>query len=174
MFGSKKTITDRVKESLTEYLDAKFEDYRGQIALDLSRGLASLAGLVAIWSLAIICMMFASITFALLLGWGFSFFMNSFAYILSFLLVAVGLLSFAYYILLHKEKYIEEPVFKIMAEALRKPEIWGIKDKQAKKEETTNQTTAQKTTASSNVIPPNIETTTTIDLPPTSLHEDID
>lgn len=119
MFGSKKSITDRVKDSLTDYLDDKFEDYRGQIALDLARGLGALAGLVALWSVAIILAMFVSIAIALLLGWAFSFFIATFAYVLSFLLVSIVLIAVAAYIIKHKEKYIERPVFEIMAKTLR-------------------------------------------------------
>ena len=119
MFGSKKSITDRVKESLTDYLDDKFEDYRGQIALDLARGIGALAGLVALWSVAIIAGMFFSIAIALLLGWAFSFFMESFAYTLSFLLVSMLLFAVAAFIIKHKEKYIVTPVFDLMATTLR-------------------------------------------------------
>jgi hypothetical protein len=119
MFGSKKSITDRVKDSLTDYLDVKFEDYRGQIALDLARGIGALAGLVAIWSVAIIAGMFFSIAIALLLGWAFSFFMESFAYTLSFLLVSIFLFALAAFIIKYKEKYIVTPVFDLMATTLR-------------------------------------------------------
>ncbi|BDS15532.1 phage holin family protein [Aureispira anguillae] len=177
MFGSKKTITDRVKETLTEYLDTKFDDYRGQIALDLARGLASLAGLIAIWTLAIVCLMFVSIALALLLGWIFSFFMSSFAYVLSFLLIAIVLLSVAYYILKHKEKYIEAPVFKIMSETLRSPETWGLENRSASdKEPKETETTPHKRSSSSptKVIPTRIERKSPpedIQLPPSN--EDI-
>ena len=141
MFGSKKTLTDRVRDTLTEYIDTKFEDYRGQISLDLARGLAALAGLIAIWTLAIVCLMFVSITFALLIGWALSFWMSSFAFVLSFLIVAVILLGAAFYILMNKEKYIEEPVFKIMAETLRSPETWGLGNKKSNsKKETAKKT----------------------------------
>jgi hypothetical protein len=119
MFGSKKSITNRVKDSLTDYLDVKFEDYRGQIALDLAKGIGELAGLVAIWSVAIIAGMFFSIAIALLLGWAFSFFMESFAYTLSFLLVSILLFFLAAFIIKHKEKYIITPVFDLMATSLR-------------------------------------------------------
>lgn len=119
MFGSKKSITDRVKDSLTDYLDDKFEDYRGQIALDLARGLGALAGLVALWSVAIIAGIFFSIAVALLLGWAFSFFIKSFAYALSFLLVSMILIAVAAYIIKYKEKYIVTPVFNIMSKTLR-------------------------------------------------------
>lgn len=119
MFGSKKSITDRVKDSLTDYLDDKFEDYRGQIALDLARGIGVLAGLVALWSVAIIAVMFFSIAVALLLGWVFSFFITTFAYALSFLLVSIVLIALAAFIIKHKEKYIVTPVFELMATTLR-------------------------------------------------------
>lgn len=128
MFGSKKSITDRVKDSLTDYLDDKFEDYRGQIALDLARGLGSLAGLVALWSVAVISVIFISIAIALLLGWAFSFFIQSFAYVLSFLIVAVILILAARYIVKHREQYIVTPVFEIMAKTLRSN--FGIDEEQ--------------------------------------------
>lgn len=119
MFGSKRSITDRVKESLTDYLDVKFEDYRGQIALDLARGIGALAGLVALWSVIIIAAMFFSFAFALFLGWVFSFFISTFAYALSFLLVSVILIGIAAFIIKHKEKYIVTPVFDLMSTTLR-------------------------------------------------------
>ncbi len=122
MFGSKKTITDRVKDSLTEYLDEKFDQYRSQIALDLSRGLGALAGLVALWSVAIISGIFSSITLALLIGWALSFLLGSGAYILSFGLLAILLLAGTYYLIKNKKRYIEQPVFDIMAALLRSPE----------------------------------------------------
>lgn len=119
MFGNKKSITNRVKESLTDYLDDKFEDYRGQIALDLARGIGALAGLVALWSAAIIAAMFFSFAFALFLGWVFSFFISTFAYALSFLLVSIILIGVAVFIIKHKEKYIVTPVFDLMSTTLR-------------------------------------------------------
>lgn len=122
MFGNKKTISDRIKEVLTEYIDTKFEDYRAQIALDLSNGLAALAGLIAIWTLAIVCVIFVSITMALLLGWLLSFWLYHFGYILSFLLIAGGLMGGAYWLLKNKKEYIEEPVFNIMSKTLRTEE----------------------------------------------------
>lgn len=153
MFGSKKTITDRVKDVLTEYLDDKFEDYRGQISLDLARGLASLAGLVAIWTLAIVCVVFVSIAFALLLGWALSFWMSSFAFVLSFLIVAVILLCSAFIILLNKEKLIEEPVFTIMAKTLRSPETWGLEDKKKDTPKDTKKTKPKDTSTKTKEAP---------------------
>ncbi len=124
MFGNKKqSWTEQLRVKITKYVDERFEDYRGQIAIDLARGLASLAGFVAIWTLAIVCLIFVAFTLALLLGWGFSFWMQDFAYVLSFLLVALALLGGAYFILKNKKEYIEEPVFKIMSESLRSSEM---------------------------------------------------
>lgn len=150
MFRNKKGITDRIKDVLTEYIDKKFEHYRGQIANDLAKGLASLAGLIAIWSLAIICLIFVSFTLALLLGWIFSFWMQSFAYVLSFLIVAVALLGTAFFVLINKEKYIEDPVFKIMSETLRNPETWGLE----KKPEPTPKSNTSNTTSTKSTPPP--------------------
>lgn len=133
MFGSKKTITDRAKNMVTDYIDTKFEDYRGQISLDLARGLAILAGLVAIWTLAIVCLMFVSISFGLLLGWVLSFWLDRFAFVLSFLIIASFLLAVAYYLLVNKKTYIEDPVFKIMAKALRSPNTSEFEQKKEDK-----------------------------------------
>lgn len=142
MFGSKKTITDRVKDVLTEYMDKKFDDYRGQIAMDLSRGLAGLAGLVAIWTLFIVCTMFGSFAIALLLGWVLSFWLSSLGFVISFIFIAIVLLSGAVYLFLHKEKYIEDHVYKVVSETLRNPDTWGIKDK-TKKEKTKESTVSE-------------------------------
>ena len=49
MFGNKKpSWTENLRVKITQYVDERFEEYRGQIAVDLARGLASLAGLIAI------------------------------------------------------------------------------------------------------------------------------
>lgn len=128
MFGSKKTITDRVKDSLTDYLDEKFDNYRGQIALDLSRGLAALAGLVALWSIAIVSGVFLAISLAFLLGWLLSFAMDSGSYVVSFGLMTVVIIAGTYYLIKNKDKYIEEPVFNIMSEMLRSPAILAPKE----------------------------------------------
>ncbi|MCP4441180.1 MAG: hypothetical protein GY810_19925 [Aureispira sp.] len=132
----KKNWTERLRERLTEYVDKRFEDYRGQIALDLSRGLAGLAGLVAIWTIGIICSVFVGIALALFLAWGLSFWIGQFAYIVSFFTIAIVFLGIAYFIIQHKEKYIEDPVFKIMSKTLRSPEFWGLEDKNEVKEAT--------------------------------------
>lgn len=128
MFGSKKTITDRVKDSLTDYLDEKFDNYRGQIALDLSRGLAALAGLIAVWSIAIISGIFLTVSMALLIGWLLSFAMPQGSYVVSFGLMAVGIFAGTYHLIKNKERYIEEPVFKLMSEMLRSPAILAPKE----------------------------------------------
>ena len=119
MFGSK--FTGRVKESLTDYLDEKFDDYRGQIVADVSKGLAVLAGLVVLLSLGIVCGVFLSIAMAALLGWMLSWSLGSLGYVLSFLLVGVVLFGGSYYLAQNKVRYIEAPIFKIVAKALRSP-----------------------------------------------------
>lgn len=119
MFGSK--FTGRVKDSLTQYLDEKFEDYRGQVALDLSKGLAVLAGLIAILSIAIVSVIFSVATLAILLGWLLSLVWTGPAYLVSFLFVTGILFGVAYFLIKNKKHYIEEPVFKIVAKALRSP-----------------------------------------------------
>lgn len=121
MFGNKKNITDRVKDSITEYIDEKFDQYRSQIAFDLSRGLAALAGLVALWSVAIISGIFLAITLALLIGWLLSFVMNEGAYLVSFGGMALTIIAGTYFLIKNKKQYIEDPVFKIMSNVLRAP-----------------------------------------------------
>ncbi|MCH2021132.1 MAG: phage holin family protein [Saprospiraceae bacterium] len=140
MFSNKKTLSDRLKEVLTDYIDSKFEDYRGHLANDLSKGLASLAGLVAIWSLAIVCLMFFSISIALLLGWAFTFWMSSFSYVFSFLIIAVLLLGISIYILKNIKKIIEDPVYKIMSISLNETQNQVSQNKEAiKKRKKTNE-----------------------------------
>jgi hypothetical protein len=121
MFGNKKNITDRVKDSVTEYIDEKFDQYRGQIAFDVSRGLAALAGLVALWSVAIISGIFLAITLALLIGWLLSFVMNEGAYLVSFGGMALTIIAGTYFLIKNRKQYIEDPVFKIMSNVLRAP-----------------------------------------------------
>jgi uncharacterized membrane protein YqjE len=122
MFNKNKlSWTDQLKDKITKYVDELFEEYRGQLSIDLSRGLAALAGLIALWTLAIVCVVFISITIALLIGWILSSYFQQFAYVLGFLLVALVLLGGAYYILQHRKKYIEQPVFNTMSKALRSP-----------------------------------------------------
>lgn len=128
MFGSKKTITDRVKDSLTGYLDEKFDDYRGQIASDLSRGLAALAGLVAVWSVVVISTIFLAISLAILIGWLLSFAMPSGSYAVSFSLMSIVIFASTYFLIKNKEHYIEKPVFNIMSELLRSPTVLVDKD----------------------------------------------
>lgn len=119
MFSGK--FTGRVKDSLTQYLDEKFDDYRGQVALDLSKGLAVLAGLITILSIAIISIIFSVATLAILLGWLLSLVWTGPTYLISFLSVTGVLFVGAYFLIKNKERYIEEPVFKIVAKALRSP-----------------------------------------------------
>lgn len=126
MFSSK--FTGKVKDSLTDYLDKKFDDYRGQIALDLSRGLAVLAGLIAILSLAIVSGVFMAITIALLLGWLLSLFWQGPTYIVSFLVIGATLFGGAAYLIKYKEHYIEEPVFRAVSKVLRSPDSLASKE----------------------------------------------
>ncbi len=122
MFGNKKTLADRLKEVLTEYIDTKFEEYRGQISNELSKGIAALAALVAIWSLIIIGIIFISFTTALILGWVLSGWIPGFAYQISFLTVSMILIAIAYFILKNKKKYIVKPVYEIISKELNNPE----------------------------------------------------
>lgn len=132
MFGTKKNITDRVKDSITEYVDEKFDQYRGQISFDLSRGLAALAGLVALWSVAIISGIFLAITLSLLIGWLLSLVMAEGGYLVSFGMMALAIIAGTYFLIKNKKQYIEDPVFKIMSEVLRTPS--AVIESQANKE----------------------------------------
>lgn len=121
MFGTKKNITDRVKDSITEYMDEKFDQYKGQISFDLSRGLAALAGLVALWSVAIISGIFLAITLSLLIGWLLSFVMDEGGYLVSFGMMALAIIAGTYFLIKNKKEYIETPVFEIMSNVLQVP-----------------------------------------------------
>lgn len=128
MFGSKIPITDKIKEALTEYIDEKFEEYRGEISNDLSKGIGGLAGLVAIWSMFIICLLFVSFSIALFLGWLLSFWLNLPAYIISFAFISILLITAAYLIFKNKKRYIEAPVYKIISKALNNPKYVEVEE----------------------------------------------
>lgn len=133
MFSSKKSSwTDQIKDKVTVYVDELFQEYRGQITIDLARGLSALAGLIALWTMAIVCVVFIGTTIALLIGWLLSFYLNTFGYIIGFLLVSMSFLGAAYYVLKHKDKYIEQPVFHTMSDALRSPLHQAKKTESAK------------------------------------------
>ncbi len=121
MFGSKIPLTDKIKEALAEFVDEKFEEYRGQISNELSKGIAGLAGLVVIWSMAIMGCLFMAFSVALLIGWVLSFYWPVFGYVVSFLCISCCLIILAYCLFKKKQTLIEQPVYKIISILLENP-----------------------------------------------------
>ena len=119
MFGTNNNNwSNKLLHKITTYIDTRFEDYRSQIADDLAKGLAVLAGLVALWTVAIISIVFAAFTFALLLGFLLSFWLGTLAYILSFLACSFVLFAGSYWLLKNKRAYIETPIEELMSKVL--------------------------------------------------------
>jgi hypothetical protein len=118
MFGTNNNWSNKLLHKITSYIDTRFEDYRSQIADDLAKGLAVLAGLVALWTVAIISVVFAAFTFALLIGFLLSFWLGTLAYILSFLTCSLILFAGSYWLLKNKRTYIEMPIEKLLSKVL--------------------------------------------------------
>jgi len=122
MFGNnKKSWGDRIRERLTEYIDQRFDDYRGQLSHDVSEGISILAGLIAIWTVGILLVVFVGFSLALLLGWGLSYFMGTLGYLLGFVIITLVILGGGLWVLSRRVKLIERPVFKLISQSLRAP-----------------------------------------------------
>ncbi len=106
--GWKKMITDRV----SAYVDNRFVDYKSQISEDVSRGIANLAGLVVIWTLVIISLLFVGFTLALLFGYMLK------SNLIGFGIVSAIILLIAVLVFVNKEKWIEQPVYESTTKAL--------------------------------------------------------
>ncbi len=119
MFGkSSNNWTDKVRDKLTAYVDERFEDYRERIAQDLSQGLATLAGLIAIWTVALLCLVFLGIVFSLLLAQILRPWAGEWAYLIGFSGIAILLIGLGSLLLIRRLYIIEKPVFKAMLKAL--------------------------------------------------------
>lgn len=118
MFGNNNNWSNKLLDRITSYIDTRFEDYRSQIADDLAKGLAVLAGLIALWTVAIISLVFGAFTLALLIGFSLSFWLGTLAYILSFLICSLLLFAGSYWLLKNKRTFIEKPVEQLMAKVL--------------------------------------------------------
>lgn len=115
-------MINRIKNRINEYVDERFEDYRGQIARDVAKGLGALAGLLALWTAGLVAAFFVGITVALLLAsflpsdWGL------WRYLLGFITIALFQVVVVYQLLKHRKSWIEQPVEQITAKALRSPD----------------------------------------------------
>lgn len=108
----KNSLTGRLSEKITEYLDDRVLDYKEQVADDLAKGLGALAGLVAIWTMITILLIFGGIALSLFIGTTLG---NSLA---GYGIVAGIYIVVAYIILKNKKAWIEQPVFRITFKAL--------------------------------------------------------
>ena len=102
-------MADRV----TDFLDEKFDDYRSQISIDISKGLSKLSSVIAIWTMILICMIFAGLA----LGLGIGALIGS--YLVGFAIVAFLQLLAMYLVYMKRTKWIEEPIYNISKKALR-------------------------------------------------------
>ena len=120
MFSSnrKPIWLEKLQDGITEYVDERFDDYKHIIARDLSKGLASLAGMITVWSILIVGLVFTSFTIAFSLGWILSFWVPEASYLFSFALVSILLIAWIYYIIKNKRPQIEKHVFKIVFASL--------------------------------------------------------
>ena len=111
MFGKGNNWTDKLKDKLTAYVDERFEDYKERLAEDLSKGIATLAGLVLIWTVAVIGVIFVGIAMSLLLAELFRPWLANWAYLLGFLVVAMAIGALGYWLIKNKVQYVEKPVY---------------------------------------------------------------
>lgn len=115
-------MINRIKNRINSYVDERFEDYRGQIARDVAKGLGALAGLLALWTAGLVAAFFVGVTFALLfasflpIDWGI------WRYLLGFITIALLQVIVVYILLQRRKTWIEQPVEQITASALRSPE----------------------------------------------------
>lgn len=113
---------DRLTTKINTYIDNRFDTYRGQLSTDLSSGLAALAGLIAVWTLFIVLVVFIGIALALWLGVLLRPWLPQTATVWGFSGIALLFIGLAYYVFLHRKRLIETPVYRITSRALRAPE----------------------------------------------------
>ena len=120
MFSSnKKPIwLEKLQDGITEYVDERFDEYKHIIARDLSKGLASLAGMITVWSILIVGLVFISFSIAFSLGWVLSIWIPEAGYLISFATVSIIIIAGIYYLIKNKRKNIEQYVFEVVFASL--------------------------------------------------------
>ena len=120
MFSSnKKPIwIEKLQDGITEYVDERFDEYKHIIARDLSKGLASLAGMITVWSILIVGLVFTSFSIAFSLGWILSIWIPKAGYLISFATVSIILIAGIYFLIKNKRKNIEQYVFEVVFASL--------------------------------------------------------
>jgi hypothetical protein len=112
-------FSDRVKDKVQSFTDQKFEDYRGQVSVDLARGIATAAGLVALWTAIVLVLLFGNIALGFFLAWLIRPWCGDLSYALSFGGIALVFCGLCYWVIRYRFKYIEMPVFRLISHALR-------------------------------------------------------
>ena len=107
------SLKNKMANRVADFLDDRFDEYRSQISIDISKGLSKLAGVLAIWTMIIICLVFVGLAVALGLGALLG------SYIAGFAIVALLHLGTMYVVIRNQKKWIEEPIFNISKKALR-------------------------------------------------------
>ena len=119
---SGKSFSDRLKDRLQSFTNARFEDYRGQLTNDLARGVAVVAGLLVLWSLVLVVLLFVGLMLAFLLAWALRPWLGDLAYVGGFGLVALAMAGLAWRFLRQRLQLIELPVYRLLLQVLRQPE----------------------------------------------------
>lgn len=119
-------MINRIKNRINEYVDHRFEDYRGQIARDVAKGLGALAGLLALWTAGLVATFFVGITLSLLIASFLPIVWGIWRYLIGFILIALLQVVVVYVLLRRRKTWIEEPVEQITAHALRSPESAAV------------------------------------------------
>ena len=117
--NGEKGLTKKIANRLTAYVDERFEDYRNQITMDLSKGLAALSGVIVIWTIIILIVVFIGITLSFFLGKV----LNSNTY--GFLIVTGVMIIGGSLIMLRRKALVESRVLEIAKRALRVDEQIG-------------------------------------------------
>ncbi|MEM7104429.1 MAG: hypothetical protein AAF502_14930 [Bacteroidota bacterium] len=107
------SLKNKMANRVADFLDDRFDEYRGQISIDISKGLSKLAGVIAIWTMIILFLVFSGLAIALGLG------ALTGSYIAGFAIVAVIHILIMYLVMKNLGKWIEEPIFNISKKALR-------------------------------------------------------
>lgn len=126
------SLKNKMAGRVADFMDDRFDEYRGQISIDISKGLSKLSGVIAIWSMIIISLIFAGLALAIGLGLIIG------SYIAGFAIIAVLQLFVMYMVFRNKKKWIEDPIFTISKKALR-GRITGNEEDEKLFEETVKQ-----------------------------------
>ena len=110
--------SEKLRERLTAYADERFEDYKGRLSTDLSQGIATLASLLTIWTIAMVCLIFIGIMLGMFLTQILSFWVGNWSGVLGFLIITILYIIIGSWFLKNRVKFVENPVYKAVYDAL--------------------------------------------------------